>query len=283
MISRLAPLGLSCLLLGCAGDPSSTGDRSASRDPRTAAETRALEDEPGLLIERLRILPGQPSPDPILATIEPLESDLDGAPGFRRQGFLAMIVSEEDLGRLEAGLAPTAFAGRTWHGEAMGWRSAASRRLPNGSAMLMEGRSRRLSQQIVSLAVRGWSIPTLDGARLQVELVPHLAGNRLNLLEAPRQLGELRGTTIAEVLTCTLDQDECLLVVSIDDLTPGPKDAGDTDDPKKSGDGPFDGPLVPLPPTAAGWLLDDPISRDRGVLLIHGRPHPAFIPPNEGG
>lgn len=152
--------------------------------------------------------------------------------------------------------------------------------------MLMEGRSRRLSQQIVALAVRGWSIPTLDGARLHIELVPHLAGNRLNLLEAPRQLGELRGTTIAEVLTCTLGEEECLLVVSIDDLTPRAEEGADAPEEGQEaggGDGPFDGPIVPLPPTAAGWLLDDPVSRDRGVLLIHGRPHPAFTPPADGG
>ena len=63
---------------------------------------------------------------------------------------------------------------------------------------------------------------------------------------------------------------------SFTEVDPAPN--GDKPDRQEGG---FDGPVVALPPTAAGWLLDDPISGDRGVLLIHGRPHPAFQPPPE--
>ena len=270
--------------LGCAGGPKTSETGSKVQAPVSAAASRSANDEPGLIVERLRIVSGQPSPDPIISTLEPLDSNIEGSTGFRSQGFLAMVISGDELNRLESNLAPTAFAGRTWHGEATGWRSTSSRRLSDGSAMLIEGRSRRISNQILTLAIRGWSIPTVDGSELYVEIVPHIAGGRLNLLKAPRQIGELRGTTLSEVLTCTLKPDECLLLVSASDLETEPSTEAD---PAPNGDKPgrqeggFDGPVVALPPTAAGWLLDDPISGDRGVLLIHGRPHPAFQPPPE--
>ncbi|MBC03919.1 MAG: hypothetical protein CMJ34_11555 [Phycisphaerae bacterium] len=283
MIHRLIPPGLCMMLLGCVGDPDLATEGAGGPMPPTPAETRSVNDEPGLIVERLRILPGQTGPDPIVASLESLDSDIDGVPGFRSQGFLAMVISAAELARLESNLAPSAFAGRTWHGEATGWRSTANRRLSEGSAMLIEGRSRRISDQILTLAIRGWSIPTIDGSELYVEIVPHLEGGRLNLLQAPRQIGELRGTMLCDVLTCSLEPDECLLLISASDLETGSSEDAEATETEETGqdDGPFDGPVVALPPTAAGWLLDDPISGDRGVLLIHGRPHPAFQPPSD--
>ena len=281
MIHRLVLPGFAAVLFGCAGGPDPTEVDRSERAPVTAVASRSVDDEPGLIVERLRVIPGQPSPDPIISSLEPLDSDLAGTSGFRSQGFHAMVISHEELDRLESSLAPTAFAGRTWHGEATGWRSSSSRRLGDGSAMLVEGRSRRITNQIITLAIRGWSIPTVDGAEIYVEIVPHIAGGRLNLLDAPRQIGELRGTPLSEVLTCTIKPGQCLLLVSASNLEPEGSDDAPAS-PSEAGDRPeggFDGPVVALPPTAAGWLLDDPISGDRGVLLIHGRPHPALDPP----
>lgn len=282
MIFRLFLAAIPVVLLGCAGSPQSSSSTSSVRAPATAAESRSVYDEPGLVVERLRIMPGQPSPDPIVSTLESLDSDIEGAAAIRAQGFLAMVISLQDLDRLESNLAPTAFAGRTWHGEATGWRSVASRRLADGNAMLIEGRSRRISNRILTLAIRGWSIPTAEGVNLYVEIVPHIAGGRLNLLATPRQIGELRGTPLCEVLTCSLEPDQCLLLVSASDLEPEPSTDADSVslDPKPGReDGGFDGPVVALPPTAAGWIIDDPISGDRGILVIHGRPHPLLQPP----
>ena len=284
MIHRLLLAGIPATILGCAGSPPASDPGSNDPGPVGAAASRAANDEPGLIVERLRIVSGQPSPDPVISMLEPLDSNIEGSAAFKGQGFLALVISEDQLDLLESNLAPTAFAGRTWHGEATGWRSTASRRLSDGNAMLIEGRSRRISNQILTLAIRGWSIPTVEGSELYVEVVPHIAGGRLNLLEAPRQIGELRGTTLSEVLTCSLKPDQCLLLVSNSDLE---SPSATESDPPTTGGGPdreqggFDGPVVALPPTAAGWLLDDPISGDRGVLLIHGRPHPAFQPPPE--
>lgn len=282
---RSIALLITCGLTACAASPQPAIEMDPARVESApfAAAARAVTDQPGLIVERLRIRPDQPRPDALLASIEALDSDLDGVSGFRSQGFQAVVISAAEFERLESSFPASSFAGRTWHGEATGWRSAASRRLAEGSAMLVEGRSRRISDQMLALAVRGWSIPTIDGSQLHIELVPHLAGGRLDLLKAPRQLGELRGTMLCEVLTCTLDEDEILLLVSASDLEPGTTETPEasTEPPPEVDDRSSDGPVVALPPTAAGWLIDDPISGDRGVLVIHGRPHPAFRPPNE--
>ncbi len=256
--------------------------------PETGAETgidsgpiaRAPEPRPGVVVERLRIRRDPETLDAILAGLPNAAPAPLGANDLRSDGFLTMIIDETTLAGLERGLGKDIFVGRIWHGEATGWRSAGSRRLPRGSAMLIDGHTRRIDDRILTLALRGWSLPTVDGAGIHVELVPYVADNSVASLAAPKRQGELRGIPLASMLSCTLQADEVLLIASARELEVSPETEDESESsPASSGNGLFAGPVLPLPPTPAGWLIDDPISGERGLLLIRGRPNPGLIPP----
>ena len=242
---------------------------------------RAPEPRPGVVVERLRMRRNPDQLDAILAGLPDAAPIPRGSEGLRSDGFLTRIIDETTLARLEGELGPDVFVGRIWHGEATGWRSAGSRRLPRGSAMLIDGRTRRIDDRILTLALRGWSLPTVEGAGLHVELIPYVVDNSVAPLSAPKPPGELRGIPLAAVLSCTLQSDQVLLIASARELEV-PTEASEESDSKPADSargGFFAGPVVPLPPTPAAWLIDDPISGERGVLLIRGRPNPGLIPP----
>ena len=274
---------LGCLV-GCSTPPSTGAEDGADESVGPAVERardrraeRSAGDDPGVVIERFRCRPGRPQPGPTLEILRAEGFTPEGADEFRAHGFDAIIVPSSSLARLEAGLGEEAFTGRTWHGEAHGWRSVASRRLAPGTAVLLDGRPRRSNDDILALAFRGWSIPTVDDDAIYLEIVPHVAGARLDLIATPRQIGELRGTPISSTLCCRLEADESLILVSAEDLTPEDDEASEE---PASGGGGFSGPIVPLPPTPAAWLIDEPLSGDRGVIVIEGRPRPTI--PNPG-
>ena len=257
------------------------------RMPDTGAATtidsgpiaRAPEPRPGVVVERLRIRQNPRNLDAILAGLPNAAPTPLGAEGLRSDGFLTIIIDEATLAGLERDLGKDIFVGRIWHGEATGWRSAGSRRLARGSAMLIDGRTRRIDDRILTLALRGWSLPTVDGAGVHVELVPYVVDNSIASLATPKSPGELRGIPLAAMLSCTLRSDEILLIASARELEVPAETEGESEPPlPASSTGIFSGPVMPLPPTPAGWLIDDPISGERGVLLIRGRPNPGLIP-----
>ena len=253
----------------------------AAAGPAPDPAVRAPEPRAGVVVERLRIRRNPDQLDAILAGLPDAAPIPRGSEGLRSDGFLTMIIDETTLARLEGQLGPDVFVGRIWHGEATGWRSAGSRRLPRGSAMLIDGRTRRIDDRILTLALRGWSLPTVEGAGLQVELVPYVVDNSVASLSAPKPPGELRGIPLAAMLSCTLQSDEVLIIASARELEV-PTEASEEPDstpPEPTRSGGFAGPVVPLPPPPAAWLIDDPISGERGVLLIRGRPNPGLIPP----
>ena len=61
---------------------------------------------------------------------------------------------------------------RTWHGQALEWREIAGTRVEGGAAVMMGSRPARLSDGIVSLMMRGWTVPLEVGAVYDVEMVP---------------------------------------------------------------------------------------------------------------
>ena len=61
---------------------------------------------------------------------------------------------------------------RTWHGQALEWREIAGTRVEGGAAVMMGPRPARISEGVVSLMLRGWTVPLEVGAVYDVEMVP---------------------------------------------------------------------------------------------------------------
>lgn len=291
---RRWPVAAAGLLLagGCASAPTAeVVDAPPVAPPRRAAEVR-----PGLVVERLRVREASAELDAAIVAIPEVGPAPEIAERWRREGLLVKVVDEDGLAALEATLGSAILPSRTWHGEATGWRSAARRRLARGAVILQDGRARPVDDTILALAVRGWSMPLVDGGALQVEIVPHLTATTIDPLAAPVPPGELRGDPLAPMIEHTLGPDRILLVATVPDrrrsastteseasdatdaasaseTSPATEPAAEpaADPPRALGAG----PVAALPPTIGGWLVDDPISGERGVLLIRGRPHPA--------
>lgn len=264
---------LSGILAGCSAPPTPTGsDVDSPSEIRRPPEARS-----GVVVERLLVRKDDGRLDALLAGLEGSTTAPAGAESLRREGFRVMVVSDTDVARLEGGLGADAFMGRTWHGEATAWRPATSRRLNGGSAILVDGRTRRIEDRILTLGIRGWSLATVDGASLQIEIVPYIAGGPIDPLAPPRPPQALRGDPLTQMLACTLGDNEILLLVSDHDLAEStPSEASAEEDPGSA----FAGPVAASAPTPAAWLLDDPFLGDRGVLLIRGRPNPSLLPPD---
>jgi hypothetical protein len=280
---------------GCRTSPSPT---AASNDPATTIPRRPAEPRPGLVVERLRIRTDPGRLAMALASIPESDADPPESERWRREGFLIRVIDEDALAAFEATLAPEVVAVRTWHGEATGWRSCSRRRLPRGSVILLDGRARPVDDQLLTLAVRGWSVPLVDGAGLQFELVPHLEATTIDPLSPPPPPGEFRGVPLVPSIERVLGPDEVLLVASVPKRTAvAPSMSTDVADeapaegedfestpeedsaPRgRSGPGPDGG----LPPTLAASLVGEPVAGELGVLLIRGRPHPLLgLPTSE--
>ncbi|MBG80537.1 MAG: hypothetical protein CMJ39_07510 [Phycisphaerae bacterium] len=81
-----------------------------------------------------------------------------------RQSDLALIAD-----RLPASSPP----GLIWHGQALTWRNLQPPAMPVGDRMMVTGENQEsYSTGIGGLAGRGWSMMTLDGPRVLVELAP---------------------------------------------------------------------------------------------------------------
>lgn len=282
--SRSATCVAALLLLSAGGCTPGTPSRPLDATP-VATPRRPAEPRPGLVVERLRVREASAALDAAIAAIPEVDAAPAAAERWRREGLLVKVVDEDGLAALEATLGPAVLPSRTWHGEATGWRSAARRRLARGAVMLQDGRARPLDETILSLAVRGWSMPLVDGGALQVEIVPHLTATTIDPLAAPVPPGELRGDPLAPMIERTLAPNQVLMVATVPERRRAASNEESTDDAddaagEKDGASPPPrsigaGPVAALPPTIGGWLVDDPISGERGVLLIRGRPHPA--------
>lgn len=291
---RIAGLPAILAVLGCAKPapsvssepdrppPPSVGALPGTTSPTSPAiEPRAAETRPGLVVERLRLKVDRSTLDALLLELPDLPTNPADIERWRREGFLLKVIDPSTLARLEASLEPGLAVSRTWHGEATGWRSASRRRLGRGAAMLIDGRARPVDDRILSLEMRGWSIPRTDGAVLQVEFVPLVIGNIIDPLAPPRPPGELRGETLAPAVETSLGADRIILVASVPRrrATPPPDPGPEAEETSRidaAGRPIGAGPEAVLPPTIASWLIDDPYADERGILLIRGRPHPSL-------
>lgn len=274
---------------GCAAPPSADPEPVEPPSP----PRRAVEIRPGLVVERLRVREASAALDAAIASIPEVAPAPPGAERWRREGLVLKVVDEDGLAALEATLGSAIIPARTWHGEATGWRAASRRRLSRGAVMLQDGRARPVDDRILTLSVRGWSVPLVDGAGLQVEVVPHLSAATIDPLAAPIPPGEIRGDPLAPLVERTLGNEQVLLVATVPDrgsrrvdetaTTDSESDRADIASTSSAAGaetpapatrlGP--GPVAVMPPTIGGWLVDDPASGERGILLLRGRPHPA--------
>ena len=286
-------LGSTSWLAACSTDPEST---VSTRSPPSGEPTYAVEDpRPGLIVDRWSLTEAGPLLDAVLAAVEPEDQEsIAGTAAMQRNGFRVLIVGPQELELLRRTLGADGYRGRTWHGEAIGWRNLASRRLGRGTVLLLDGRARRMDDRTVALAARGYSIPTVENAAIHVELTPYLVESSIDPMSA-RRLGDLRGMPLCHGIECTLEPGEAVVVASIPRLrrrSPPATDAGaatptGSDTPAGEAEptpvaGIGAGPVAPLPPTTAELLLDDTGVRNRGLMIITGRPHPSVgVPPTE--
>ena len=286
-------LGSTSWLAACSSDPDPTGSASAG-SAAVGAPTYAQEDpRPGLIVDRWSLPEAGPPLDAILAAVESEEStSIPGTAAMQRNGFRVLIIGPRQLELLRRTLGADAYRGKTWHGEAIGWRNLTSRRLGRGTVLLLDGRARRMDDRTVALAARGYSIPTVDDAAIHVELAPYLVESSIDPMSA-RRLGDLRGIPLCHGIECTLEPGEAVIIASIPRLRRGPspvtepgeattKESGPTADASDPAPvaGIGAGPVAPLPPTAAELLLDDAGVRNRGLMVITGRPHPSVGVPD---
>jgi hypothetical protein len=280
---------LSLTLGGCDSTPTPSDAASDQLTP----PRRATEPRPGLVVERLRYRGDPRRLDAALIAIAESEPAPVEADRWRREGFLVRVIDEDTLARFESDLGDDVIPVRTWHGEATGWRSAARCRLGRGSVILLDGRARRFDDRILSLAVRGWSMPIVDGSGLEIEVVPHLQESLIDPLSPPPPPGEFRGRALLPTIERMLAPGEVLLLAAVperrtaeasEDAEPPTEPSTPSEDvsTEPTSSGPGSGPEGALPPTLAGCLVGEPLAGERGVLLIRGRPHPAVGLPTSG-
>jgi hypothetical protein len=291
-------IGRSALLLllalhGCVGAAPTTPAPSTSGS--TSLDTR--DNRPGLMVDRWRLPRDGPRLDALLTAVASNDAaSIPGAAAMQQNGFRVMVLDRSQVEVLEKALGANSFLGRTWHGEAVGWRNIASRRMGPGTVLLLDGRARRVGDRILAIGIRGYSIPTLDDAALQVELAPYLVQRNLDPL-AVRSMGALRGDPLSQGIEWTLEPDQALVIASIPRLRNRPDAGTEGDQGADQGATDIDsetptsstttinpptgtGPASSLPLTPAEILLDDAGVRTRGLIVITGRPHPSLgIPP----
>ncbi|MDA0295032.1 MAG: hypothetical protein O3A19_06835 [Planctomycetota bacterium] len=279
------------LLLGLHGCVGAAATPSApSLTAPTSLDTR--DERPGLMVDRWRLPEDGPRLDALLSAVSSNDSVLiPGAEAMQRDGFRVILLDGDQLEVLEKALGANSFAGRTWHGEAVGWRNIASRRLGGGTVVLLNGRARRVGNQVLAIGIRGYSIPTLDDAALQIEFAPYIVRKTLDPL-GERSLGELRGEPLSQSIEWTLEPGQAMVIASIPHLRSHPDTGlGDDRDSDQNANQrnseattsapPITpptgtGPNAPLPLTPAEILLDDAGVRTRGLIVITGRPHPSL-------
>lgn len=238
---------------------------------------RVLTNQPGLYVEQWRIESSDGRLDAAISELLPEEPiPLHGEMGFRHDGFRVALLSEVDIDALRAALTPAAPARRVQHGEALAWRDLLSRHVERRTVVLENGRMRRLPRGIIALAARGWSIPTVKGAGVHLQLVPHLVQQRVRPSSTATP-GDLRGTPLAAAIEVTLPPATALLITSDSSLAATPDDAEEAPAHPSPTIGPV-GPAAQLPPTVAELLLDEDNGRFRMVLILHGTPNPALLP-----
>ena len=188
MMRRLAAIAL--LLGGCAGGSTTSTDRPefGSGAPTPIAAPLDGIQRPGLLTMRWTVPEEGFVLDRTLSTMEPCP-DLSPIDHERlaRSGLIVVRIPIDELQHAVDILGGSYSDVRTWHEQAIGWRDCVAQ-TASVRRVLVDGGVTQLDGRDVRLLVRGWAIPTHDGAVVHVEFTP---------AEAPERRGTVPlGTTI---------------------------------------------------------------------------------------
>ena len=157
-----------------------------------------------------------------------------------------------------------------------GWGDLATRSINENTIAMRNGRYWKMPQSILALATRGWSIPTVDGSGLYVQLVPHHVTDRVDSEETLRS-GNVRGLMLSSPLETTLLDNQALLITTrLENPTTPEEDSTPSEVDIIPG-----GMEMQLPPTVAEILLDNERGTVRGIMVIHGRSNPKMRPPTK--
>jgi hypothetical protein len=170
-------------------------------------------------------------------------------------GFTLLRIKAADLPELVRMFGGAHSIRREALGSPLLWTELASTRVQRGTVAFVGGRPARTdSDMLLTLAMRGWSFPTIDSAATRIELRMTESQTTLDVISLdpsvvrprPRELRD--GEVVIE-----LAQGEALLLLA----TPS--------DPQRRSAA--DGPSAPLPPTLAALLLDQELAENHAILL----------------
>lgn len=175
----LIPLALIAVGCGPAAAPP-VGDRpefGAGAPTAVAAPLEGIQ-RPGLLAMRWTVPEEGFVLDRTLATFEPCP-DLTPADHERlaRSGIMVVRLPTDELQHAADILGGSYTDVRTWHEQAIAWRECVQSATP-ARRVLVDGGITQLDSGDVRLLLRGWAIPTHDGAVVQVEFTPAEAPER---------------------------------------------------------------------------------------------------------
>lgn len=184
-IALVAALGVGMGVGGCAGTPSQSG-RPEGEPGDSAPFTEAAADMPTMRVtmpvdrgdvDGLVTLAWQvPDNSSVLrawfASNPPPGLDAAEMSRIAAHGWAVAQVRLDALPDALASLGGSFGQVRTWHGQALEWREIAGTRIEGGAAVMVGSRPSRLPDGIVSLMLRGWTVPLEIGAVYDVELVP---------------------------------------------------------------------------------------------------------------
>jgi hypothetical protein len=182
-IDRAARILLGCsamLLPACAGDAPRSDERPefGAGSPTTVAAPLDGIQRPGLLTMRWTVPEEGFVLDQTLATMEPCP-DLSPADHERlaRSGLIVVRIPLDELQHAVDILGGSYTDVRTWHEQAIGWRDAVQE-TATVRRVLVDGGITQLDGRDVRLLLRGWAMPTHDGAVVHVEFSPAEAPER---------------------------------------------------------------------------------------------------------
>ena len=184
-VALLAALGMGMGMCGCAGTPSQSG-RPEGEPGDSAPVTEAAADMPTMRVtmpvdrgdvDGLVTLVWQvPDNSSVLrawfASNAPQGLDAAEMSRIAAHGWAVAQVQLDALPDALASLGGSFGQVRTWHGQALEWREIAGIRVEGGAAVMVGSRPSRLPDGVVSLMLRGWTVPLEIGAVYDVELVP---------------------------------------------------------------------------------------------------------------
>lgn len=177
---RRALAAMTALAAGCAGTPAPSTDRPEFGSGAQAPIAAPLDgiQRPGLLTMRWTVPEEGFVLDQTLATMEPCP-DLGPLDHERlaRSGLVVVRIPIDELQHAVDILGGSYSDVRTWHEQAIGWRDCVAQ-TASVRRVLVDGGITQLDGRDVRLMVRGWAIPTHDGAVVHVEVTPAEAPER---------------------------------------------------------------------------------------------------------